>query len=212
MAASSRTTPASAAALERRELAELFKTGIDLCARERAEAFHAKSFAAEAAHDGPVNHGPAEHAAADMIALQAEAMLGQVADEAARETVAGAGGIEDVFEQVSGHYKERVAPEQHGAILAALDHHGGRAHVQNLARGLAQVGLAREHARFVIVDQQKVPVLDGLKQIFPEIAYPEVHSIAAGQAQVLHLVADAALQAGLDVPQQQVAGVLVALR
>src|SRR6266849_9004450 len=103
MAASSRTTPASSATLERRELAELFKAGINLFARERAEALHAKAFAAEAAHDGSVNHRPAEHATADMIALQAEAVLGQVADEPAREAVAGAGGIEDIFEQVAGH-------------------------------------------------------------------------------------------------------------
>src|SRR5665213_1357465 len=124
MAVSSSTTPAR---LERREGAELFKAGIDFFARERAEAFHSKAFAAEASHDGPVNHGAAQHAPADVIAFQAEAMLGQIADEAARETIARAGGIENIFKQVAGYDEIGIAPEQHGAEFAALDHQSVRA-------------------------------------------------------------------------------------
>src|SRR6185369_16730712 len=107
MATRSRTStaiaPAVSRGLERSELAELFKSGIDFFTRERAEALHAEAFAAEASHNGPVNHGAAEHPAADMVAIQAEAVLGQVADESACKTIARAGRIENIFEQVSGH-------------------------------------------------------------------------------------------------------------
>src|SRR5580765_7541770 len=136
MAVKSRTSsgiaPAISRGLERSELVELFKSGIDFFTRERAEALHAEAFAAEASHDGPVNHRPAEHAAADVIAFQTEAVFGQVANESARETIARAGGIENVFEQVAGHDEIGVAAEQHGAVLAALDHQSMRSQVQNL--------------------------------------------------------------------------------
>src|SRR5665213_2287380 len=209
MAVSSSTTPAR---LERREGAELFKAGIDFFTRERAEAFHAKAFAAEASHDGPVNHGSAQHAPADLIAFEAEAVLGQIADKAARETIARAGRIENIIEQIRDSDEIGIAPEEHGAELAALDHQSVRAHFQNLRGGLAQVVFTRQHARFVIVDQQEIPVLDGFEQFRAEIADPEIHGVAASQAQVLHLRADAALQAGLNVAQKQVAGILIALR
>ena len=63
----------------------------------------------------------------------------------------------------------------------------------------------------MIVDQQEVPVADGFQQLRAKIADPVVHGVAAGQAQVLHLRAHAALQAGLDVAQQQIARILIAL-
>src|SRR5258706_5535383 len=156
--ASIAVAPAISRGLERSELAELFKSGIDFFTRERAEALHAEAFAAEASHDGPVNHRPAEHAAADLVAFQAEAVFGQVADESARETIAGAGGIENIFEQITGHDEIGVAAEQHRSILAALDHQSMRPHVQNLFGGLAEIVFACQQAGFVIVDQQKVPV------------------------------------------------------
>src|SRR4030088_1568287 len=107
MAVRSRATiamaPATFRGLERSELAELFKSGIDFFTRERAKALHAEAFAAKTSHDRPIDHRAAEHAAADVVALQAKAVLGQIADESAGETIARAGGIENVLEQVAGH-------------------------------------------------------------------------------------------------------------
>src|SRR5579863_2230447 len=114
---------------ECREFAELFEAGIDLRGFQRAESLHAEAFAAEASHDGAVDDGAAKFTPADVIGLQIEALLRQVADEAAREAIAGAGGIEDVFKQVAGHDEQGVVPEQHGAKFAAFDHQRVRAHV-----------------------------------------------------------------------------------
>src|SRR5579863_4185005 len=115
MAASSTAMIGIAAAisrgLERSELAELFKSGIDFFTRERAEALHPEAFAAEASHYGPVNHRAAEHAAADLVAFEAEAVFGQVADESASEAIARAGRIENIFEQVPGHDEIGVPAE-----------------------------------------------------------------------------------------------------
>ena len=47
--------------------------------------------------------------------------------------------------------------EQDGAVFAALDHQGVRAHVQDLGRRALQIVFAREHARLGVVDQQKIP-------------------------------------------------------
>src|SRR5579859_3423066 len=168
MAASSTTSigmaPAISRGLERSELAELFKSGIDFFTRERAEALHAEAFAAEASHHGPVNHRAAQHAAADVVAIQAEAVFGQIADESAGETIARASGIENVLQQIPRNDEIRIAAEQHGAVFAALDHQSMRPHIQNFFGSLAQIAFAREQAGFMIVDQKEVPMADGFQQ------------------------------------------------
>ena len=52
---------------------------------------------------------------------------------------------------------------------------------------------------------------NGRQQFFAEIRDPEIHGVAAGQAQVLHLRADGRLQARLDIAQQQIGLRLVAV-
>src|SRR5579871_6610246 len=121
---------------ECREFAELFEAGIDLRGFQRAESLHAETFAAEASHDGPVDHGAAQLASADVIAFQIETLLRQIADKAAGKAISRTGLIEDVFEQIAGHHEHRIVPEQHRAIFAALDHQSVRPHVQNRPRGL----------------------------------------------------------------------------
>src|SRR5207244_3047209 len=91
------------ATLERRKFAEFFETPVDLGASQRAEALHTKLLAAKATHDRSVDHGPAQVAPRDVIGFQIEALLRQVPDEPAGETIACAGGIEDVLEQVTRH-------------------------------------------------------------------------------------------------------------
>src|SRR5689334_17282769 len=102
-----------AATLKRGELAEFFEARIDLRSLERAEALHAETLTAETPHDGAVNHGTAQLAAADMVGLQIEALLREVADEAAREAIARAGRIEHSFQQVAGHDEEGIVAKQH---------------------------------------------------------------------------------------------------
>src|SRR5580700_4519245 len=91
--------------LERRELFELFETGINLLPSQRAEPIHTEALATEAAHHGAVDHGAAQFARVDIFALEVHSRAGERAHEAARKTVAGAGGIEDVFEQISRHHE-----------------------------------------------------------------------------------------------------------
>ena len=69
---------------------------------------------------------------------------------------------------------------------------------------LRRFDFAGKHARFAIVDQQKIPVADGRQQLVAKIVDPEIHGVAAGQAQVVHLRAHAALQSRLDVAEQQI--------
>jgi hypothetical protein len=61
-----------------------------------------------------------------------------------------------------------------------------------------------EHAGLGVVDQQEIPIPDRGQEFLTEILDPEVHGVAAGQLQVLHLRAHLALQTGLNVAQQQV--------
>src|SRR5258705_4577270 len=143
--------PGTSRGLERSELVKLFKSGIDFFTRERTETLHAEAFAAEASHDGPVNHRAAEHAAANVVPFQAEAVLGQIADESAGESIARASRIENVFEQVPGHDEIRVAAEQHRAELAAFDYQSMRPHLQDLLGSFAQIVFACEQAGFMIV-------------------------------------------------------------
>ena len=73
-----------------------------------------------------------------------------------------------------------------------------------------RLSCAGEHARFPVVDQQEIPAANGSQQLFPEILDPEVHGVAAGQANILHLRTDAGLQARLDVAHQQIRRVQIA--
>jgi hypothetical protein len=103
-------------------------------------------------------------------------------------------------------------PKQNRAVFAALDDQRLRAHLHDLGRGSLQVVFAREHARFAVVDEQKIPILDGLQQLVAKILDPVIHGVAARQAQAVHLLAHAALQGGLNVAEQQVGRFLDSFR
>ena len=55
----------------------------------------------------------------------------EVAREAARKAIAGAGGVEDIFQQVPRHHEVRAFAEEQRAKLPALDHQGVRPHGDN---------------------------------------------------------------------------------
>jgi len=67
-----------------------------------------------------------------------------------------------------------------------------------------QVVLAREHARFAVVDQQEVPLADGFEQFGAVVADPVIHGVAAHELHRARLRAHALLQRGLDVAEQEV--------
>src|SRR5580658_512669 len=100
---------------------ELLKPCVDFRACETAETIHAEHLAAEAAHHGAVDHRPPQLGNIDAAAIRLDALSGQVADEAAGEAIARAGGVENFLQQIPRRHEVAAAVEQHGAVFAALD-------------------------------------------------------------------------------------------
>src|SRR5689334_7423919 len=103
---------------------------LDLIAGEGAEAIDPELFAAETAHHGAVDHGAPQFVDIDLSVRSFDAAAREVADEASGEAVAGAGRVEDVFEQVARSHKVTAASEKDGAILSAFDDQRMRSHVE----------------------------------------------------------------------------------
>ena len=138
--------------------------------------------------------------AASVISPQAAS----VPDEAARERVAGAGGVEHFFERHGGRREELpVARAGHqDAVLAALDDDRAGPHRPDGARGLDQVGLVRQFPRLGVVDDQHVDALEHLAKLVRRALDPEVHGVGRHQAGRGHLVQHLELQPGMDVAQE----------
>ena len=51
----------------------------------------------------------AEFLGVDLAVVEVEALLGQIADEAAGEAIARAGRIENLFEQIAGNHEVELA-------------------------------------------------------------------------------------------------------
>src|SRR5581483_8478836 len=158
--------------LERGAGFKLSIPAFDLLARERAETVDSEFLAAEAAHHRAVDDGALQLVEGKIAVRRGDAASGEVADEAARETVAGACGVEHVLQEVAGGHEVAAAAEQDRAVLAALDDERVRPHFENLGGGAADVVLAGEEARLAIVDQQEVPLLQGLEKLRAEIVDP----------------------------------------
>ncbi len=202
----------SGGASERSEFAEFFEAGVDFFASQGAEAVHAEFFAAETSHDGAVDDSSAEVAAAEVAGFEVEALGREIAEESARETVACACGVENVFEKVARHDEEGIAAEEHRSVFSAFNDESMGANIEDLRSRFLQVGFAREHFGFAVVDEQEIPIADCRQKFIAEIFDPEVHGVAAGEANAVHLGSDAALQGGLDVSEQQVFFRTVAFR
>jgi len=138
-----------------------------------------------------------------------DALAGEVTHEAAGEAVARAGGVEDLLEQIAGGDEVVIGCEEDGAVFAAFDDEDLGAHVHDDGGGLFEVRFAGEHAGFAVVDEEEVPALEGFEQGGAGDVDPEIHGVAAGEAGLLHLVADAFLEGGLDVAEEEVGGVFV---
>src|ERR1017187_4912183 len=150
--------------LKRRATVELLVPRFDLLARQRAETVDSKLLATETAHDRSVDHGAPQLRKIDLRAVQRNAAARQIAHETASETVARAGGVEHAFQQISRRHEVALPAEDHGAVLAALDHQRAGTHLLDLRGRSAQVLLTGEQARFAVVDEQEVPVLQGLQR------------------------------------------------
>ena len=56
------------------------------------------------------------------------------------------------------------AVEERGAVFAVLDDEHARAHLEDGARGLHEIGIAGEHAGFGVVDEEDVEALQDFEQ------------------------------------------------
>src|ERR1039457_143406 len=115
------SAPRTRKTLKRGVVFELLITGLDFFTGQGAKTVDAEFLAAEAAHDGSVDHGAPQFGEIEVAVMGREAAAGQVADEAAGEGIARARRVEDVFQQIARHHEVLAAAEQDGAVLAALD-------------------------------------------------------------------------------------------
>src|SRR6185312_8215327 len=166
---------------------EFFEPLINLLTRKLTEPVDTELLTAEATHYRAINHGAIQVLGVDMPVTQIETAFRQVSDKSTGETIARARGVKYFLQQVPRRNEQRIASEQHGPVLAAFNDECVRAHVQNLLRCLPEVILSGKHSGFTIVDQQEVPIPYGLQQLLPVALNPEIHRIAAGESQMLHL-------------------------
>ena len=148
-------------ALERREPLEHRVALVDLRPRQREQPVQAEGLDAERRQRAAHDHGPAQRRVALVLGA-----LGQVADEAAREGVAGAG--RDRTRSRAG--RPGAAKEPSSANISTPCSPFLTTSVRgpmraDRARGLHEVPLARELARLRVVDQQHVDARERLAQL-----------------------------------------------
>ena len=84
----------------------------------------------------------------------------EVAEEAAGEAVARAGGVDHLLERIAGQREEAVLGEQRGAVLALLGDDHARPERHHLARSAHEVRLLGQHAQLGVVHQHQVDGAD----------------------------------------------------
>ena len=137
---------------------------------------------------------------------------GQIAHEAARKGVARAGRIVDLFERKRRDAERAILVDQHGAVLAALDHQRLRTKLENVARGAQQVMLIRKLACFRVVDHQDVRVPQRLAKFLRRALDPVVHGVERDDLRAaLHLMQDRGLQRRIDIRQENMLRRLIRL-
>ena len=88
-----------------------------------------------------------------------------------------------------------------------LDDQDARAESHDSARGLNEVVVAGEHARFSVVDEEDVEALENFEQRGAMVLDPVVHGVAGDELDAGHGFAHAALQDGIDVGEEEEFGV-----
>ena len=129
------------------QLRELGPTHRNLFRGEGVQALRTEFLHAEAGHGGGVEQGAFHVLKGDIIRLR------QVANEAAGEGVARAGGIHHVC-QGKGRGEEDfvVLAKEQGAVLPFLDDQGLGAQGADFLGRLHQIQLPGEQARLLVVD------------------------------------------------------------
>ncbi|MNX84360.1 hypothetical protein D3C86_1161530 [compost metagenome] len=157
-------------------------------------------------HDAAQDDGAAQVLVREVIGV------GQVTQEAAREAVAGAGGVRDLLDGVGGRDEDvAVVLDEHGAVLALLDDDGLGTKLEDALGGLEEVVGLAELTRLALVEQGDVDPLEGLDQRSALARDPEVHGVADHELGALHLVEHQALELGIDVTQEEVLALGVGL-
>ena len=174
----------------------------DLLAREGEDALGAERLDVEGRQRGAVGHRAAQQAVVDLLVR----VRGDVAHEAARERVAGAGRIDHVGRRIGGEREVALAREQRGAVLALLGDHHGRAEVEHLVGGAHEVGLVGELLDLAVVEDHAVDQADRAQQRLARDVDPQVHRVHRHEARLGALLADLALEVGLDVGEEDDVG------
>src|SRR3990170_4854951 len=158
----------------------------------------------EGGHGGAPDHRPPERGRVRGV------LLSEVTHEAAGEGIPRPRRVEHRLEGVGRREEELASRDQQGAVLAALDHHGPRAHLADGPRRLDQVGLARQHPGLGVVDEQHVHSRQHAEEVRALALDPEVHGVERGQRRPLHLLEDLELEHGVDIREEQEARLAVA--
>src|SRR4051812_10225147 len=109
MSAEAATASNSSARLEAGAGFEFVIAIVDLRAGQGPESVHAELLAAETAQDRAVDDGTPQIGDIDLVILRLDTLTGKIADEAARETIACAGRIEHLFQQIPWRHEVTIA-------------------------------------------------------------------------------------------------------
>ncbi len=116
-------------------------------------------------------------------------------------------GIEHVIQGEGGDVEDAAVLQQDRAVHTLLDHHHRGPMLHDPAGGTIDVPVARQLPGLRIVHHQHVGAPHYLQQHVPGTVDPVVHCVAGNQVRLVDLVQHAELQLGIDVTQEDVAGV-----
>src|ERR1043166_1282828 len=182
---------------------EFFEVGdafFDFGAGDFGDAGEAEAFAAKGGDDGSVNHGATE------VALHGPFGGCEIAHHAANEGVAGAGGIDDGGERISGGDEEAVRAGEDGAVLAFLDDDVFWPELVDGARGGEEVRVIGQLLGFALVEDKSMNALEEAEQVLKGDVEPEVHGVGDDELGLLHLVEHMHLQRGRDIGEEDERG------
>src|ERR1017187_7498535 len=114
---------------------------VDFRFGQRLQAGEAEIFHAIRGNDTTVDDRFTQGIVVDPIGAR------EIAGERARETIARAGRIVNIFEWVCRRAKEEVIPKEYGTVLPFFDDHVFWAHLQEQATRLDEAGLRSEERR-----------------------------------------------------------------
>src|SRR5574341_1538179 len=152
---------ASTLPLETDHVRECEEPVLDLAPLEPLEPLQREVLDGERGHGGSADHRPPERGWIRGVLLR------EVPHEPAGKGVPRPGRIEDRFEREGGREEVLAARDQERAVLAALDHDGPRAHLADRPGRPDQVGLARQHPRLGVIDEEHVDSRQHAEEVRP---------------------------------------------